>query len=196
MSWSLEDRDGQIYIYCKGSVQLQWGHVEKISAPFAELKGSQSGKKFQLLQITMRNHQFSAIFSKYNSSYSSFARRFAKIHDPKEFTEKVLEAVNQLSSKKAKSKTSESSKLPATNVQREASTILSCQITSVEKTTTGSKHETTENRDGYSFSEKDTENDCSKEITELNVKSSSKLSENLSSEEPEENTISQKTTKK
>ena len=45
-SWSLEDKDGQIYIYCKDSVQLQWGRVEKISAPFAELKGSQSGKKF------------------------------------------------------------------------------------------------------------------------------------------------------
>ena len=111
MSWSLEDRDGQIHVYCKGSVQLQWGHVEKISAPFAELKGSQSGKKFQLLQIVMRNHQFSAIFSKYNSSYSSFAK-FDKIHDPKEFTEKVQEAVNQLSSEKAKSKTSESSKFP------------------------------------------------------------------------------------
>ena len=57
MSWSLEDRDGQMYIYRKGSVQLQWDHVEKISALFAKLKGSQSGKKFQLLQMMRQRQQ-------------------------------------------------------------------------------------------------------------------------------------------
>ena len=72
------------------------------------------------------------------------------------------------------------------------STKLLCQITSVEKATTGNKHETTEN----SFSEEDTENDCLEEITELHIKSRLKRSESLSSEEPEENTNSQKTTKK
>ena len=57
MSWSFENRDGQMYIYCKGSVQLQWDNVEKIL--IAKLKGSQSRKKFQLLQMMRQRQQHS-----------------------------------------------------------------------------------------------------------------------------------------
>ena len=97
MSWSLEQRDGEIYVYSKGSVQLDWGGLEDISSPLSELKGTSNQRRTELLKIKTRKNQFSVIFSKYLTSYSDFSKQFAGIHNPLEFVKKIKENLESLS---------------------------------------------------------------------------------------------------